>query len=428
MHVPRFIVIVILSPMWWLATTGMAQNVTTVSFSIPSKGTALRNLIFHQEIEGVKLYTEDTTATWNLYQKTDEGWTPQLSQIQRGRPNLLYGRYDDSAKQGDVLHFQWRREKSKPLPAGITIQDDGKSINFISHDSLLMSYRYVDMPVPDGVSQVYSRSGFVHPLKTLQGNILTRIQPGDHYHHYGLWHPWTHTEYDGEDIDFWNLIKEEGTVRFSDVVSRSEGPLFSDLTVIHDHVIHPGRGEQTVLKELLTYRIWTPAETQDYYIIDVLYHMNPSTDKPLIIKKYRYEGFSLRGPAHWNDDNAQLWTSGGKNKTNGNGTRAKWIKVTGPGDKVGKSTVAMMTHPANYNFPELIRIWPTGTNGGKENVFLNFNPTQDRDWILEPGRTYTLQYRVLVSDQDLSARFLNDLWFVYAERSLSEIVPEDNSH
>ncbi len=425
MHITRFVVIVILIPMWWLATTGLAQNVTTVSFSIPSKGTGLEQLIFHQEIEGVKFHTEDTTTSWSLYQKTGEDWTPQLSQIQKGRPNLLYGRYDDTGKQGEALYFQWRREKAKPL-VGITIEDNGKSFNFIYHDSLLMSYRYVDMPVPDGVPQVYSRSGFVHPLKTLQGNILTQIQPGDHYHHYGLWHPWTHTEYDGEEIDFWNLIKEEGTVRFSDVVSRSEGPLFSELTVLHNHVIHPGRGEQTVLKELLTYRIWTPDEAQDYYILDVIYHMNPSTNKPLIIKKYRYEGFSLRGPAHWNDDNAELLTSQGKNKSNGNGTRAKWVKVTGPGDKTGKNTVAMMTHPANYNYPEHIRIWPTGTNEGKENVFLNFNPTQDRDWVLEPGHTHTLQYRVLVSDQDMNAQVLNDLWHSHTERSISEVDDPDD--
>ena len=57
-----------------------------------------------------------------------------------------------------------------------------------------------------------------------------------------------------------------------------------------------------------------------------------------------------------------------------------------------------MSPPANFNHPEQIRIWPTGMNGGKENVFFNFNPAMDRDWTLEPGRTYVLRYRMLVYD------------------------------
>ena len=407
-------------PTWvWLiyffgiSTTGYSQEVTTVSFSIPSNGSGQQDQIFHQEINGVKLYGDDSTASWQLYQNINGNWSPQPSQIQQGIPNILYGRYEDTPKAGEPILFEWRRERTTPAE-GIQISDDGKSIHFTLEDSLLMSYRYEDMPVPEGVSQIYSRSGFVHPLYTVGGNALSRIQPPDHYHHYGLWHPWTHTEYDGEEIDFWNLNKGQGTVRHSDIIGWTEGPLFSELTVVLDHVIHPGRGQQTVLKELLTYRIWAPATSRKYYILDVIYHMSPATDKPLIIKEYRYEGFSLRGPAHWSDDNVTLMTSEGKDKSNGNATRARWIKVNGPGDRSGTSTVVFMTNPANYNFPELIRIWPTGTNGGKENVYINFNPTQDRDWVFQPGNTYTLQYRVIAADQDFSAEEIDQLWHIYS--------------
>lgn len=397
-----------------ISRVGYGQEVTTVSFSIPSKGSGLQDQIFHQEINGVKLYGDDSTASWQLYQNRNGAWTPQPSQIHQNVPNLLYGLYDDTPKEGEAIQFQWRRERNTP-PPGIKISDDGQSIRFAYRDSLLMSYRYQPMPVPEGVSQIYSRSGFVHPLNTVEGNMLSRIQPPDHYHHYGLWHPWTHTEYDGEEIDFWNLNKGQGTVRHSDIIGWTEGPVFSELTVVLDHVIHPGRGEQTVLKELLTYRIWAPTENRKYYILDVVYHMSPSTDKPLTIKEYRYEGFSLRGPAHWSDDNVTLLTSEGMDKSNGNATRARWIKVNGPGDRSGTSTVVFMTNPANYNFPELIRIWPTGTNGGKENVYINFNPTQDRDWVMKPGKTYTLQYRVIAADQDFNQDELNVLWNLYAK-------------
>lgn len=398
---------------------GWCQGTTTISFSIPSQGTGLNNLIFHQIVEGVILHSKDSTIHWQLYQKSGNQWVPKPSQVTLGQPVVLFGLYQDLTTSGQPIEFRWKQEKGKDIP-GVRIQDNGKAFQFLHHDSLLLSYRYAPMPVPVGISEKYERNGFVHPIRTPNGNTISRIQPPDHYHHYGLWHPWTHTEYKGEEIDFWNLNKGQGTVRFSDVVSRSEGPLFSEITVVHDHVIQPGRGEQTVLKELLTYRLWTIPDDQEYFILDVIYRMNPATDHPLTIKTYRYQGFSLRGPAHWSDDNVNLRTSEGKDKSNGNASRARWMKVTGPGDKSSLSTVVFMTHPANYNFPELIRIWPTGTNGGKENVFINFNPTQDRDWVMEPGKEYSLQYRVLVADIDFTNDHLNQLWSSYAGRAHNE--------
>lgn len=393
-----------------------AQEVTTVSFAIPSQGTGMSDLVFHQEINGVKLFDNNGNLNWQLYQKINGEWTPKPSQVVQGPTNLLYGRYDDSGSQGQAIEFQWKRETS-PGDTGIILKDDGKSILFTYGDTLVMSYRYALMPTPEGVPPIYSLSGFVHPLKTPAGNTLSRIQPPDHYHHYGLWHPWTHTTYDGEEIDFWNLNKGQGTVKHREIVKWSQGPLFSELTVLLDHVIHPGRGEQTVLKELRTYRLWTPTPSGKHYTLDVIYHMNPATTKPLIINEYRYQGFSLRGPAHWSDDNVKLLTSEGYSKSDGNATRARWIKIHGPGDNTGNSTVVFMTNPANFNFPEQIRIWPTGTNGGKENVFINFNPAQDRDWTLKPGHTYTLQYRVIMADEDFTTEQLNTLWSLYAKSS-----------
>ena len=56
----------------------------------------------------------------------------------------------------------------------------------------------------------------------------------------------------------------------------------------------------------------------------------------------------------------------------------------------------MLSHPENYNHPEPLRIWDKKANGGRGDVFANFAPTKDKDWILEPGKTYTLKYRLVV--------------------------------
>jgi hypothetical protein len=73
-----------------------------------------------------------------------------------------------------------------------------------------------------------------------------------------------------------------------------------------------------------------------------------------------------------------------------------------------------MTHPSNFNYPEQLRIWPTGTNKGKENVFFNFNPAQDRDWKLLPGRNYVLKYRMLVYDGKITKEEAEQAWNAFA--------------
>jgi hypothetical protein len=71
--------------------------------------------------------------------------------------------------------------------------------------------------------------------------------------------------------------------------------------------------------------------------------------------------------------------------------------------------MAMFSGPSNYNHPEPLRIWPPRTNG-RGDVFANFAPTKTKDWLLEPGREYILNYRFLVFDGRLDANAAEDGW------------------
>ncbi len=85
-----------------------------------------------------------------------------------------------------------------------------------------------------------------------------------------------------------------------------------------------------------------------------------------------------------------------------------------------------ITHPANYNYPEPIRIWPVGSNEGKENVFFNFNPAMDRDWVLEPGNDYQLRYRMFVYDGKIDESKAEKLWqdFAFPPKVNVDVVNE----
>ena len=102
------------------------------------------------------------------------------------------------------------KPKANPV---MSVTDNGASLTLEHDGAPILSYNYAVTPAPEGVRAVYARSGYIHPLCTPSGFVLTTIQPRDHRHHYGLWNPWTLAEYDGRVYDLWNLGDSLGTVR-----------------------------------------------------------------------------------------------------------------------------------------------------------------------------------------------------------------------
>ena len=362
-----------------------------------------------------------------LYEITGGQDRPVASQLAPGDPGQLTWILAGETPPGAVRTYELRAVAAQPSLSSafqqVQVQDDGAGLQVRIGDRPVLAYRYALQGVPEGVDEIYDRGGFIHPLWSPEGEVLSRIQPPDHYHHYGIWNPWTHTEFEGEEVDFWNLSKGQGTVRAKQVIERTAGPVFGGFKALHDHVAFTS-GEKVALNEQWAVRVWNADPARDVWLVDFVSTMSPATAEPLTIKAYRYQGFSLRATERWNDETATLLTSAGFDKSDANGTRARWLDVNGISDATaGTSGILFMTHPANFNFPEQLRIWPTGMNAGKENVYINFNPAQEQDWVLEPGRTYALQYRMLLYDGTLGQEQAERYWRDFANPPHVEVHP-----
>ena len=123
----------------------------------------------------------------------------------------------------------------QPSETSCSVVDTGKTLDYKIGDKLLFSYNYTTVYPAPGVDSVDKRSGFIHPLKTLGGEVMTNCSPADHYHHFGLWYAWTKTTFEGNEIDFWNLHKKQGTVRFRNFEHVSDNGFVATL----DHVVYP---------------------------------------------------------------------------------------------------------------------------------------------------------------------------------------------
>ncbi len=274
----------------------------------------------------------------------------------------------------------------------------------------VLGYQMAITEAPEGVNPAYRRSGYIHPFNTPAGKRLTRIQPKDHYHHYGLWNPWTHTLYEGDTLDFWNLYKEQGTVRFAKMLSQQTGPLFSEYEVLHEHVVLKDGKNEVALNEIQKVRV-TPVSENSYQLdFEITYQCN--TESPFKIIEYRYGGFGWRTTEEWDNQNSRTISSEGNTRKDADGSTARWCIVDGKlGDGIGGAL--MMSHPDNFNHPEPLRIWPENQYD-RGDLFVNFATTKNTDWIFEPNQTYVLKYRLLVYDGEMNTANANAAWDAYA--------------
>jgi hypothetical protein len=273
----------------------------------------------------------------------------------------------------------------------------------------VLRYHHAIVPPPAGQSALYERSAFIHPLWSPAGNVLTNIHPADHIHHVGLWMPWTHTEFEGKPVDFWNLKKGEGTVRFVKYLSTTTGPVYGGFESEHHHIVlKTDEGETIVLDEVWDVRVYNVGGPDEgYWLIDFVSTQQNVADSPLKQVEYRYGGFGYRGAAEWDEDNAAYLTSEGKNRKNGHATRARWCDMGGTIDGRWEG-VTMYSHPANFRHPEPMRIWPQGQ------VFFNWAPSQAGDWEMKPGADQVFRYRILVHEGKPDLEQIERIWQDYA--------------
>ena len=326
--------------------------------------------------------------------------------------NWIYFTLTGNTAAGATRTYELSKGKATKAAPEMNVVDDGDNIILKSGNKEIMSYRYTTNISPEGVSHRFDRSGYIHPAKTPSGFVYTNIQPVDHRHHYGIWNPWTRVEYDGKVYDLWNLGDSLGTVRAKNIDDIYQGDVLSGFNASLDHFAFTPSGEKKIIEEEWKIRAVDQGEG---FLWDFESVLEPTTDLPVTIKAYRYQGFSCRATAYWTKENCEMMTSEGLTRPDIDGSTARWIYVNGASSETTKAGFMFMATPENYNSPEPLRIWNEFQNRGRGDVYVNFCPTKTVDWNLEPGKTYNLRYRVMAYDGEMTPENAERLWtdFVY---------------
>ena len=338
-----------------------------------------------------------------------------------GKEEVPYQRNDNKIywkTSSDVSSYSLEKEKPTNYTAVQLIESD-EQLEVYQNGTKIIGYQTAIKGVPEGVSEAYQRNGYLHPVNTPKGKRLTRIQPEDHYHHYGIWNPWTHTLFEGDTLDFWNLNKKQGTVRFAKLLKKNTGPVFSEIEVLHEHVVLKNGANKVALNEIQNIKTTPLSDTQ--YLMDITINYECATKEPFKIIQYRYGGFGWRTTEEWDNQNSRVLSSEGNTRKTADGSTARWCIVDGKLDE-GHGGALMLSHPENYNHPEPLRVWPEDQYG-RGDLFVNFATTKTTDWTFKPGEKYTLKYQLIVYDGTMETTTAEQAWKQFAEPLHYQLKP-----
>lgn len=210
-----------------------AQRIARFEVEIPKEQIGMAMPV-QVSLDNISLLAD---SVLELTEITSTGRLPVACQVSNGDQRILHWIIQPFTNSAKTRIFELAKGKSPQSEITIkAVQADGV-LTISAGNKNLLRYNYRTVYPPAGVDTVYKRSGFIHPLGSPRGQELTQINAPDHYHHWGLWNPWTEVLFEGDSVDFWNLARKQGTVRFSHFLSTTNGPVYAEYKALHEHVV-----------------------------------------------------------------------------------------------------------------------------------------------------------------------------------------------
>lgn len=326
----------------------------------------------------------------------------------------------DELAQGASRTFDLTSDEPPASGRQIEVLRANRKLKLNNAGQLVFEYQAEpsDPPRPE-IKPIFRRGGYIHPILSPSGRLVTDDYPSNHPHHHGIWFPWTKTEFEGRQPDFWNMGEGKGRVEFVALEAFWSGPVHGGFRARHRFIDLTAPEPKTALHETWEIRLHaTRSGVKPCWIFDLVSTQSCASASPLKLPMYRYGGLGFRGNWDWNgpDKTFFLTSDGETNRINGNQSRGRWCHVGGlvDGQLAG---VAVLGHPKNFRSPQSMRLHPS-------EPFFCFAPSQLGDFAIEPGQAYVSCYRFVVADGPADRAEIERLWRDYAEPPEVEVSPQ----
>lgn len=299
----------------------------------------------------------------------------------------------------------------------LRIEQSEQTLSVWRGDKSIIVYNIQAPPAPEGIDKIYERSGFIHPVTTPSGKVLTAAYPADHAHQSGIFAAWVKTKYQDRVIDFWNLAGKTARVVHEKVVDtkkHADGSVSFQVDLLHRIVAEP---VVDVLRE--HWKVTVRPTDGSYYVFDLETTQEAITDEPLVVEKYHYGGVAYRGNVKW-----LLPGDGGKNKQElepntivnnlgqdrieGNHAHSNWVCISGQLDGQPAGLV-MLSHSSNFRAPQAARLNPS-------KPYFVYSPCVDGEFKIDRAHPYQAKYRFLITDKLNDAKWNDQQWMEWARQ------------
>ena len=296
---------------------------------------------------------------------------------------------------------------------GMSVETTQSTITVSSDGVALLVYNKRTPKIPAGIDPIYARSGFLHPVHTPAGRVVTAAFPHDHPHQQGIFSAWVKTDYAGRSPDFWNAAAGTGRVFHERVVStfQDQGQAGFEVDLIHQAARQPAID---VLRE--RWKVTAYATDGNYRCFDLHTIQSALTDQPLTVRKYHYGGMALRGPVEWLLKGDTDSKKGGvtdrelsgflndlkSSRIKGNHQPAKWVSLWGKID--GNSvSITVLSAKDNFRAPQPARLHP-------RKPYFCFCPCVASAFVIDRDHPFEARYRYLVTDTAPDPQWLDEQW------------------
>lgn len=312
----------------------------------------------------------------------------------------MFFRFNTSIWLMSVVVFFWMGCDPHVVNRPFSLQLTDSTIVVYQRTLPVLTYRITPQSPPERADSVYTRSGFIHPLTSPKGTIITDGFPKGHMHQHGIFYALTNTIFQGRHTDFWNQQNREGYVQHGQLLDTLVSMDSVIFTVRLDHI---SAVAGKVGEEIWRIKFWAD---DSLHILELQSVWSNVTTDTLYVEEYLYGGFAFRGSAAWNvedsihfEDSMRILTNEGLTRQQANHTHPEWLCAYGPveGRLAG---VLIFGAPDNFRSPQAVRVHP-------QMPYFVFAPMVDGRFTINPGESFKNKYRLIVFDGTPNG----DIWF-----------------
>jgi hypothetical protein len=287
--------------------------------------------------------------------------------------------------------------RTRPGSDGLSLSAEGKEVlNFRTGKDKVTR---TDIPA------TILRAGYLHPVRSPSGAIVTGDYPSNHAHHHGIWTPYTKAVFQGRTTDFWNMQNKKGEEQLRAVGRLWAGEVHGGFDAELRMTDLSGTAPIDALIDRWSVKAFAIKGSQKpMHVFDLTTTQACATNDPLELPQYHYGSFGLRGPESWDGkDGARFLTSEGiSDRKKGDSTRARWCYLGGK-TEAGISGTAVLGYPDNFRFPMPLRLHP-------DMPYFSIVPQKLGAFSIQPGKPYVTRYRFIVTDGEPDAKLFDACW------------------